>query len=219
LATGPVYVSSNQAAAVQPIQYNPAKAKELLTKAGWSDSDKNGVLDKVIDGKKTELKVSMIYARKESEKMWTMVKEDYKKAGIDLELKFLEWNSFLKTIDDNKMQLYAMSWGGGSVEMDPKQIWHSSSSGKGGSNRGAYANPEVDKLIDQGRAELNEAKRTAIFKKAYTIIANDVLIFSYLTQNMIFMRFQKELKLQAIHLNTRLVTRLGGRLRNNRLKA
>lgn len=72
------------------------------------------------------------------------------------------------------MELWAMGWGAGSVEMDPKQIWHSSSSAKGGSNRGAYSNPEVDKLIDEGRAELDEAKRTKIFKKAYTIIAKDV---------------------------------------------
>lgn len=174
LATGPVSVNSNQAADVKPIDFNPAKAKELLTKSGWTDSDKNGVLDKVMNGKKTELKISYIYARKESEKMWTIIKEDCKKAGIDLELKFLEWNSFLKTIDDNKMQLYAMGWGGGDVEMDPKQIWHSTSSGKGGSNRGSYSNPEVDKLIDQGRAELDAAKRSVLFKKAYTLIAQDV---------------------------------------------
>lgn len=174
LATGPVSVNSKQAADVKPIEFNPLKAKELLAKAGWADSDKNGILDKVINGQKTELKISYIYARKESEKMWTIIKEDCKKAGLDLELKFLEWNSFLKTINDNKMQLWAMSWGGGDVEMDPKQIWHSTSNGKGGSNRGNYANAEVDKLIDQGRAELDDKKRSAIFKKAYTLIAEDV---------------------------------------------
>ena len=118
--------------------------------------------------------MSYIYARKDSEKQWTIIKEDCKKAGIDIDLKFLEWNSFLKAIDERNMQLYAMGWGGGDVEMDPKQIWHSTSNGKGGSNRGSYANPEVDKLIDQGRAELDSAKRSAIFKKAYTLIAEDV---------------------------------------------
>ncbi len=174
LATGPVSVNSKQAAAVKPIEFNPSKAKEILTKAGWSDSDKNGILEKVIDGTKTELKLTFIYARKESEKQWTIIKEDCKKAGIDLELKLLEWNSFLKTLDDNKMQLWAMGWGGGDIEMDPKQIWHSTSNGKGGSNRGSYANAEVDKLIDEGRGELNDQKRATLFKKAYTMIAQDV---------------------------------------------
>ena len=174
LATGPVPVNSKQAAAVKPITFDPAIARDLLSKAGWADTDKDGVLDKVIDGKKTDLKLTMVYARKESEKQWTMIKEACKKAGVNLELKFLEWNTFVKTVDEKKMQLWAMAWGGGDVEMDPKQIWHSTSNGKGGSNRGSYANAEVDKLIDEGRAELNDVKRAAMFKKAYTLIAEDV---------------------------------------------
>ncbi len=175
LANGPVSVKSNQAADMKAIEFSPKKAQELLKKSGWADADKNGVLEKELSGKKVELKISLIYANKDNEKYWTMIKEDAKKAGLELELKFLEWNSFLKTIEDaTRFELYAMAWGGGDIEMDPKQIWHSTSGGKGGSNRGNYANPEVDKLIDEGRAELDADKRTAIFKKAYTIIAKDV---------------------------------------------
>ncbi len=174
LATSPVPVNTKQSPDRKPLEFNPAKAKELLTKAGWTDSDKNGVLDKVINGKKTELKLTLIYANKDSEKQWTIVKEDCKKAGVDIELKLLEWNSFIKAVDERKTQLWAMGWGGGDVESDPKQIYHSTSSGKGGSNYGSYANPEVDKLIDQGRSELDPVKRSEIFKKAYTLIADDV---------------------------------------------
>jgi peptide/nickel transport system substrate-binding protein/microcin C transport system substrate-binding protein len=174
LATSPVPVGTKQSPDRKPIEFSPAKAKELLNKAGWSDSDKDGVLDKMVDGKKVDLRLSFIYANKDSEKQWTIVKEDCKKAGVDLELKFLEWNSFIKNVDERRMQLWAMGWGGGDVEGDPKQIYHSSSSAKGGSNYGSYSNPEVDKLIDEGRAELDEAKRTAIFKKAYTLMADDL---------------------------------------------
>lgn len=174
LATGPVSVKSTQAADTKAIEFNPAKAKELLAKAGWKDEDKNGVLEKTIDGQKKELRLSFIYANKDSEKQWTIVKEDCKKAGVDLELKLLEWNTFIKNVDDRSMQLWAMGWGGGDVESDPKQIWHSSSATKGGSNYGSYSNPEVDKLIDQGRQELDSKKRSAMFKKAYTLIAQDV---------------------------------------------
>jgi peptide/nickel transport system substrate-binding protein/microcin C transport system substrate-binding protein len=166
LATSPVPVGTKQAPDRKPIDFNPTKARELLTKDGWADTDKDGVLDKVINGKKTDLRLTLIYASKDSEKQWTIVKEDCKKAGVVLELKYLEWNSFVRNIDDKKMQLFAMGWGGGDVESDPKQIFHSSSANKGGSNYGSYSNPEVDKLIDQGRAELDPAKRTVIFKKA-----------------------------------------------------
>jgi ABC-type transport system substrate-binding protein len=174
LATGPVSVNSNQAADVKPILFDPKAAQELLKKSGWSDSDKNGVLDKMDAGKKLEMKFTLIYANKDSEKYFTIVKEDYKKAGIELTLKYMEWNSFVKAIDDRNIEMFAMGWGAGSIESDPKQIWHSSSDSKGGSNYGGYKNPEVDKLIEEGRAELDKAKRTKIFKKVYTLIAEDV---------------------------------------------
>jgi len=174
LATGPVSIRSKQAADMKAIEFSTTKAKELLSKDGWSDSDKNGILDKMINGQKKELKFSFIYANKNNEKLWTIIKEDCKKAGIDIELKLLEWNTFIKNIDERSMQLWAMGWGGGDVESDPKQIWHSTSIGKGGSNYGTYGNPEVDKLIEEGRQELDAAKRTKLFKKAYTLIAQDV---------------------------------------------
>ena len=174
LATSPTFVKSNQAPDIKPIEFSPKKAQELLQKAGWVDSDKNGILDKTINGKKQELHFSWIYANKDSEKYWTMVKEDAKQAGIVLDLKLLEWNSFIKTVDDKNFDMISMGWGGGDVESDPKQIWHSASNGKGGSNYINYSNPEVDKLIDEGRSELDDGKRTKIFKKLYTVIADDV---------------------------------------------
>ncbi|MFZ3231265.1 MAG: ABC transporter substrate-binding protein [Pseudobdellovibrio sp.] len=174
LATSPVYVKSDQAPASKAIDFNPKKAQELLKKAGWADSDKNGILDKMIDGKKVEFKITLIYASKDSEKYWTIVKEDAKKAGIELDLRFLEWNSFIKNVDDKNFDMMAMGWGGGDVEDDPKQIWHSTSSGKGGSNYISYANSEVDKLIDQARSEMDKEKRKQMFKKVYGLIADDV---------------------------------------------
>ncbi len=174
LATGPAWVRSKQAADVKPINYDPKKAQEILKKVGWSDSDKDGILDRMVDGKKQEMKISLIYANKDNEKYWTILKEDAKKAGVEITLKFLEWNTFVKTIDDANMDMFAMTWGAGSVEPDPKQIWHSNSIGKGGSNYGAYKNVEVDKLIDEGRIELDPKIRGEAFKKAYTLIAKDV---------------------------------------------
>lgn len=174
LATSPTFVKSEQAPANKPIEFNPKQARELLAKAGWVDSDKNGTLDKTANGQKIDLKFSLAYASKDTEKYWTIFKEDAKKAGIDIELKYLEWNSFIKAIDSSSFDMMAMGWGGGDVESDPKQIWHSSSIGKGGSNYISYKNPEVDKLIDEGRGELDQKKRTSIFKKVYGLIADDV---------------------------------------------
>lgn len=186
-ARGPVYNKSDFASPnVKGLDFDPKKARELLAKAGWKDEDKNGVLEKTINGKKVEFRFSIIYSNKEVEKYWTLYREDLKKAGIDLELKLLEWNSFLKKLDDNvavdakgeyknspSYDAIALAWGAGDIFWDPKQVWHSSSAVAGGSNFVAYKNPEVDKLIDEARQLSDVAKRREILYKVYEKIAAD----------------------------------------------
>lgn len=174
LATGPWYLQSEYAdPSVKPNGFDPKKASELLAKAGWKDEDKNGVLEKTINGKKTEFRFALLNANKDAEKFFTLYKEDLRKAGIDMELKLLEWNAFVKQLDDQKFDAVTMAWSGGDVDIDPKQIWHSSSATKGGSNFISYKNPEVDKLIDQSREELDKGKRVKLLRQVYRLIADD----------------------------------------------
>jgi peptide/nickel transport system substrate-binding protein/microcin C transport system substrate-binding protein len=67
----------------------------------------------------------------------------------------------------------ALSWAGGSVDPDPKQVWHSSSATKGSSNFIGYKNLEVDKLIDEARFVSDKKKRIALLQKTYRLIAED----------------------------------------------
>ncbi len=174
LATGPSYVQNDSASSkVKPITYNPAKAVALLREAGWKDTEKKGVLRKVIDGKPVEFRFTLIHASKDREKYWTVYREDLKKVGIDMEIRLLEWNSFLKLVDEGNFDMIAMGWSG-TVNWDPKQIWHSSSIASGGSNFIAYKNPEVDTLIDKARNEVDRMKRTNMLRKVYEMIAEDV---------------------------------------------
>jgi microcin C transport system substrate-binding protein len=175
LATGPVYKQSEYASPkVMPVLFDPKKAADLLSLSGWKDSDKDGLLDKVIAGKKVDFKFSLMYSNKDIEKYWTLYKEDLKKAGIEMELKYLEWNSFLKSLDGGQFEAVNLGWGMGDPDWDPKQIWHSSSAVTGGSNFIGYKNPEVDALIDQARLETDKAKRVNLLHKVYEIIAEDV---------------------------------------------
>ncbi len=171
---GPVYYKSPfMPADVKPVEFNPGKAKALLKKAGWEDADKNGILERTIDGQKREFKFTLLLPNRDVEKWFTMYKEDLKKAGIDMEIKLIEWNTFTKLLDEQKFDAVTLSWAGGSPEDDLKQIWHSESARTGGSNFISYSNKEVDKLIDQAREELNPEKRKVLWQKAVRLIAND----------------------------------------------
>lgn len=174
LAIGPIHVRSEFAPTnVKPILFDPKKAQELLAKSGWIDSDKDGVLDKIFDGKKVDFKFTLLYPNKEKEKYWTMYKEDLKKSGIEMEMRYLEWNSYMKTVDEGNFEAFTMGWSGGGIEPDPKQIWHSAHAVRGGSNMIHYKNPEVDKLIDEARISPDRATRIKLLKQVYEKIAAD----------------------------------------------
>lgn len=173
LATGPVDLHSDYASPnVKPFEFNPKKAQELLTKAGWKDSDKDGILDKQINGKKVDFKFSLIHANKDYEKYLTFYKEDLKKAGIEMEIKFLEWNSFVKALESRNFEAVHLAWTT-KVDWDPKQIWHSSSAVAGGSNHIGYKNKEVDDLIEKARRTMERKDRIPILRQVYEKIASD----------------------------------------------
>jgi microcin C transport system substrate-binding protein len=173
-ANGPVATTGDDNDhSVPPIPFDVAKAKALFKEAGWTDSDKNGILDKTINGKKINMSFTILIATDAWQKWLTIYKEDAARAGVDVNIQLLEWNSFLKNLDEGKFEAVAMAWGGGSHDFDFKQIWHSESAQKGGSNRSGYKNAEVDKLIEQHRRILDRNKRLELSHKIFRLIADD----------------------------------------------
>ncbi len=104
LAAGPSWVGNDIIAdpSVKPLPFDPENAAKLLKKAGWEDKEKTGVLQKEIDGKKTEFRFTLLLANQDFVKYFTMYKEDLKKAGIEMDIKVIEWNVFSKLIREQK---------------------------------------------------------------------------------------------------------------------
>ena len=65
------------------------------------------------------------------------------------------------------------SWAGAlSVDPDAYEIWHSSQIEKG-FNFISYRNPEVDRLLEEGRREYDIEKRKQIYWRIHELIAED----------------------------------------------
>lgn len=156
---------------VKPVEYDPKQALALLEKSGWKMGATG--LTKKIDGKDVPFEFTLLNANKDSEKYWTVVKEDMKKVGITMNIKTIEWNSFLKLLDERKFDAVTLGWSVNSLEPDPKQIWHSASIKSPGSNFISYSNAKVDTLIDEMRATMDPAKRTKMLNQIHEMIAAD----------------------------------------------
>jgi len=194
-ATGPWYQQSIYAdKSVKPVNFDPKQALKLLRSEGWKDTDGDMILDKVINGKKEKLSFTILEPSKDFEKYLTIFKEDAKKAGVEIKIKVIEWNTFIKLLNERKFEAVRLGWSAGSIEIDPKQIWHSSSISGGGSNFIGYNNPIVDKGIDDARMTTDTAKRIKILKKVYREIANDVPYLFFFNSKFGFYGHTKKVK-------------------------
>ncbi len=174
-ALGPLYQQSEYAdTSVKGFDYDPKIALNLLKEDGWALEKGDKVLSKMISGKKVFLSFTILEPDPEFVKYLTIFKEDAKQAGVDVNVKNIEWNAFIKLLDERKFEAVRLSWSGGDIDWDPKQIWHSSSIANQGSNFVGYNNPTVDKLIDEARVIMDKKERIKKLKVVFKTIADDV---------------------------------------------
>lgn len=155
---------------IQPYPYDPQKALALLREAGYVDRDRDGYLVK--DGKRLAFEM-LTNQNKQREMSAVLIQRRLKEIGIDAKIRVLEWASFVgRFIKTGEFDAVVLGW---SLSLDPDQysIWHSSQQAPGQFNFIGYNNPEVDKLLEQGRLELNPDKRMKIYHEFARILQED----------------------------------------------
>lgn len=156
---------------------------KILKENGWSDSNGDNILDKMIDGKRVDFRFTLKYNSNNPlrGKIAQIVKENMKAAGIDVQVQQSEWNAYLEDIDKRQFEAVLLAWTGTPFP-NAKQTWHSASIANEGSNFVGYSNPQVDKLIDQSNSEMNPEKRAEIMKEINRLIYNDQP-YTFLTES------------------------------------
>jgi peptide/nickel transport system substrate-binding protein len=159
---------------LQPYPYDPEKAKALLKEAGFV-ANSNGILER--DGKPLSFEI-ITNQNKEREKSSVLIQRRLKTVGIDVKIRAIEWASFIsRFIKTGDFDVVVLGW---SLGLDPDQygIWHSSQQGGDKFNFIGYSNPKVDKLLEQGRTELNPDKRQAIYHEfAKELLSDSPVIY------------------------------------------
>jgi peptide/nickel transport system substrate-binding protein len=141
--------------------YNPDKARQLLKEAG---ADRARVV--LMSPENRYLLDSQV----------SQAVAGYLKAvGLNVDLKVLgDWAGYIDAIKKKEFNLYMLGWGGSTGDPDQvlQSLFHSRRAGNLW-NLGAYANKEVDSLIDAGSATFDEAKRKKIYADAQKRLFED----------------------------------------------
>ncbi len=112
--------------------YDPALARRLLQEAGVS------------------LPLKLVYKTSTDAqrlRLATIMQAQMRAAGIDLEIRSLDWATFFAEIKQGNFQLYGLTWVGVKTPEIYAQAFASDSVPPKGFNRGRYQDAELDKLL------------------------------------------------------------------------
>lgn len=145
--------------------YDPARAERLLDAAGYPRGP---------DG--IRLRLTLKTSTDESARLLGAVLQDqWKRAGILLELRPLEFATFYSDVTHGSFQIATLRWIGANNDPDIfEYVFSSHKMPPDGANRGHYRNPALDALLDEARVESDRDKRRAILSRIQQLVAGDL---------------------------------------------
>ena len=181
-------------ATLTPIPFDVNSAKKLLEEAGWKDSDRDQILDKVIDGEKIKFEFNLQYMN--SSKVWEdiakQISEAMLKVGVKANLLQLEPSVNREKSEAHDFDMLLSSWSGSATLEDFSQIWGSGSWASKGSNFAGFGNAESDALIQQINQSIVDSIRVPLVKKFQQMVYDEqpyVFMFASMRKVAIHKRF------------------------------
>ena len=115
-----------------PYDYNPELAKKLLQEAG------------------VKLPLKLVYKTStdaQRVRIATILQAQMREAGIELEIRSLDWGTFFADVKQGNFQLFGLTWVGIKTPEIYSKAFGSQNFPPNGFNRGRYADAELDKLL------------------------------------------------------------------------
>jgi len=156
---------------LKPYAFDIDRATQLLHEAGYRTRNSDGILQNE-DGEPFEFELVFFQDNEDTRRIVLFLRDLYARAGILLQPKPTEWSVMLDLLTRKDFDAITLGWTSG-VETDIYQMFHSSQTVSGGDNFINYRNPELDRLIDASRAEVDEEARMPLWQQAERILHED----------------------------------------------
>ena len=173
-----------------PYKQDLDTAEALLDEAGWIDRDNDGIRDKEIDGRLVPFEFSILVNQQPLRiAICVLLKDCLDRIGVRMNVKPVESTVLQDLTQKKKFQAYFGGWGSGTDPDSSENIW------KTGAMRNFvnYSNPEVDRLFEEGRRELDRAKRAGKYARIQEVLYEDQP-YTWLFWRNSFYGFSKQLR-------------------------
>lgn len=143
------------------IQLDLEQAKVYLAEAGWTDSDGDGVLDKIIDGKLEPLYFNYIYnqGNRVRKAIGILLRDNLRKIGVGLTVEPVDFMTLLTRANEQDFEIMALAWVHTAGLDDLEQVW-----GKEAAyNRVNFGDTASDALLAELKVTLDETQRNKLY--------------------------------------------------------
>ncbi len=165
---GSIYESDN----VATYPHDLDKALELLGEAGWKERDNEGWLVNA-QGERLEFEL-MIDQSPTWERVMTVIQEDYKQAGIKLNLKPTTSATMFQMLMEHNFKLHWQNWGGLTFP-NPESSFHSNIADQVNSgNVNGLKNARLDSLCEVYNVTFSQAERNRQIQQIDDILTREV---------------------------------------------
>lgn len=149
---------------LQGIQYDPAKAKELIAESKYHSVSNLPPIVFTTSG----------WGNNISGLIGGLIDEWHQNLGVTVTVRQIEPDFYSYALNKEKNNLFDLGWV--ADYPDPQDfldiLFHTGSQ----SNNGGYSNPKVDALLDQAASEQDTQKRLSLYQQAEQIIVQDAAV-------------------------------------------
>lgn len=158
---------------VKPNPFNPAKARELLSQAGYKTGADGYLVGD--EGKPLQFTLKIpIEKENETVKRISLAFQNYlKQVGIKISLDFREFQAWKQDVFvDHDFDMVIANWAFDD-SADISTLFHSGETGAWRNNFIGYSNPEVDALIIEAKTTLDREKQRTINQRLHALLAEE----------------------------------------------
>ncbi|MCL1949172.1 MAG: ABC transporter substrate-binding protein [Turicibacter sp.] len=142
---------------IQPREFNPERARELLAEAGLED----GFSTTISSNSESAIRISKA----------TVIANQLREIGIDAEIVTMDWGTYLEAMSNGDHDMFLLGWSNPLGDPDNAlfPMFHTQQAGLG-NNHGRFSNERVDEILELTTRTFDNAERLALFHEAQEIL-------------------------------------------------
>jgi len=146
---------------LQAIPFDPAQAREALKASRYGSADALPPITLTVTGEGETNPFAKLLVGMYEETL-----------GVHLEVEQVDWSTYLRELNAHKYQMFTLAWA--ADYPDPENFLETQFYSQSELNSTGYSNPEVDRLLEEARVEMDSARRLQLYGQAEQIIVDDV---------------------------------------------